>query len=74
MIYIVKHKEYENPVPQGYKQLYVGNMFHFDYKEDNINKLNPYINETTGIYDIWKNHKDDIVGLCHYRRFFYDDL
>lgn len=69
MIYIIKHKEYDNPIPQGYKELYVGDMF--EDKEDNINYLNLYINEATGIYDIWKNHKDEIVGLCHYRRFFY---
>lgn len=71
MIYIIKHKEYNNPIPQGYKEKYVGDMFHYDYKKDNINKYNKYINEATGLYDIWKNNKDEIVGLCHYRRFFW---
>lgn len=69
MIYIIKHKEYNNPVPENYKELYVGKMF--TYNGSNINELNPYINEATGLYDIWKNTDDDIVGLCHYRRFFY---
>ena len=68
MIYIVKHKEYGNPVPSGYKELYVGRLF--DGKEENIEHLNPYINEATGMYQIWKNHKEEIVGLVHYRRFF----
>lgn len=68
MIYIIKHKKYENPIPQNYKELYVGDLF--NENEDNINYLNPYINEATAIYDIWKNYKDKIVGLCHYRRFF----
>ena len=71
MIHIIKHKEYNNPVPQNYKELFVGDMFKYNYKKENINKFNPYINEATGVYHIWKNHKDKIVGLCHYRRFFY---
>lgn len=71
MIYIIKHKEYHNPVPKDYLQLYVGKE-HYD-RGDNINYLNPYINEATGLYDIWKHFKDDIVGLCHYRRFFFED-
>ena len=71
MIYIIKHKEYNNPIPNNYKELYVGNLFEF--KKDNINELNPYINEATGLYDIWKNTKEKIVGLCHYRRFFWNN-
>lgn len=72
MIYIIKHKEYHNPIPKGYKQLYVGDKF-WEYTKDNINELNPYINEATGLYDMWKNNKDEIVGLCHYRRFFINN-
>lgn len=68
MIYIIKHKPYNNPIPNEYQELYVGDMF--DSEKDNINKLNPYINEATGLYDIWKNYDDEIIGLCHYRRFF----
>ena len=69
MIYIVKHKLYENPIPQGYEELYVGKMF--KKNGEHINELNPYINEVTGMYWIWKNcPNDDVVGLAHYRRFF----
>lgn len=68
MIYIIKHKPYNNPVPSEYMELYVGNMYNGN--KDNINNLNKYINEATGLYDIWKNYDDEIVGLCHYRRFF----
>jgi len=70
MIYIIKHKLYNNPVLEDYKELYVGQMFKYN-DLDNINGLNPYINEATGIYHIWKHCKDKIIGLCHYRRYFY---
>lgn len=70
MIYIIKHREYNNPIPDGYEELLVGEL----YKgKDKINKLNPYINELTGLYEIWKYKKDDIVGLNHYRRLFWNN-
>ena len=69
MIYIVSHIPYEGEVPTGYKVMYVGDMYKESGK-DNINHLNPYLNELTALYDIWKNKKDKTVGLCHYRRFF----
>lgn len=69
MIYIIKHKEYNNPIPKGYKELYVGEAFQYN-DLDNINQYNPYLNEATGLYHIWKHCNDEIVGLVHYRRFF----
>ena len=71
MIYIVKHKECDLPKLPGYTQLGVGKIF--NHKGDNINYLNPYLNETTALYDIWKNTDEKIVGICHYRRFFEKD-
>ena len=71
MIHIIRHKEYDFPIPSGYVTCDVGSMF----KEgrDNINALNPIINELTGIYDVWKNFDDNLVGFCHYHRFFTKD-
>lgn len=69
MIYVVKHKEDRRTYPEGYEALKVGKIFEHP-EDDNIEYLNPYINELTGLYYIWKNKKDKIVGLCHYRRFF----
>lgn len=66
MIYIIKHKECETNVIRGYKELGVGELF--NGCKDNINGLNPYINEMTGIYHIWKNTKDEIKGQIQYRR------
>ena len=72
MIYIVKHREYDNPVPKDHKELFVGDLFS-DKGLPNINELNLYINELTGLYDIWVNSRDKIVGLSHYRRLFINN-
>ncbi len=37
---------------------------------DNISEKNKYYSELTGIYWVWKNTQSDIVGTCHYRRYF----
>lgn len=71
MIYIIKHKEVDTPKIKGYKDLYVGSMYK-DKGKDNINKYNPYINELTGIYDIWKNTNDNIKGQVLYRKYIYE--
>ena len=69
MIYIIKHREYNNPIPEGHIEYGVGELY--DGKDkDNINDINKYGNEITGLYHIWKYAKDDIVGLEHYRRMF----
>lgn len=71
MIYIIKHKKCVIPEKEGYVQLGVGDEY--IGIGDNINTYNPLINEVTGLYDIWRNYSDEIVGLCHYRRFFEKD-
>ena len=70
MIHIIRHKDYDFPIPSGYVTCEVGPLFKGN--RPNINELNPIINELTGIYDVWKNFDDEIVGFCHYHRFFVD--
>ena len=39
----------------------------------NIDFLNPWYCELTGLFHLWKNVDDDIVGLEHYRTYFWKD-
>jgi len=80
-IYVVTHKEIKFPIlPNGYEIIHAGhalakNDFGYigDDSGDNISHLNLYLNEITALYWIWKNTSHEIIGLCHYRRFFTTD-
>ena len=74
MIYTVKHKAFTLPeLPEGYKTICVGGYSEPDgincTEGKNIENLNKKINELTALYWLWKNTKDPIVGLAHYRRY-----
>lgn len=77
MIYIATHKKVDVPDLSGYTLIQVGaaNNKRFckltDDIGDNISKKNPNYSELTALYWMWKNASDDIVGLVHYRRFFF---
>ena len=70
MIYVIKHREDGRTYPEGYQELKVGPIY--DGPIESMNRLNPYINELTGLNDIWELTDDEVVGLCHYRRFFME--
>ncbi len=45
-------------------------LFTGDDSGDNISDKNKYYSELSGIYWVWKNTDTEIVGTCHYRRYF----
>ena len=76
-IYILTHKKFDYEENEIYKPLLNGSALlndDFGYIRDdtgeNISKLNPYYAELTGQYWAWKNSTSDIIGFCHYRRYF----
>ncbi|WP_157359829.1 DUF4422 domain-containing protein [Algoriphagus mannitolivorans] len=41
-----------------------------DDQGENISDRNEFYSELTGTYWAWKNTQQEIVGVCHYRRYF----
>lgn len=67
MIYVINHQPGLPLEMPEYQNLYVGRVGH-----EKLNHLNPYINEITGLYEIWKKN-DNYKGLVHYRRLFIEN-
>lgn len=75
-IYVAAHKKFDAPEDDVYIPLHVGCEgkeplgYIGDNTGDNISTKNQNYCELTGIYWMWKNVNCDIIGLCHYRRYF----
>ena len=77
-ILVACHKPFPLPENDIYMPIHVGKAlssvelgFQGDDEGDNISAKNPNYCELTALYWAWKNLRDaDIVGLCHYRRYF----
>ena len=81
-IFVVSHSEEDIKKIKSdelYAPLFVGRNgkdsygFFSDDSGDNISYKNSDLSELTGLYWMWKNTNFDIIGLCHYRRFFKND-
>lgn len=77
-IYIMYYKKGQIlPLEEYYSPVYCGQFpgkaglkgFKDDAGEE-ISAKNPFYSELTGIYWVWKNTKQDLTGICHYRRYF----
>lgn len=78
-ILVCCHKHDITPKQEPYLPIHAGKALHpeldlgitGDDTGDNISLKNPNYCELTAMYWAWKNLKDvDIIGLCHYRRYF----
>lgn len=79
-IYIAAHKHFDIDAQAPYQPLFVGARsipeeyrqagWLYDDQGDNISQKNKHYCELTGLYWIWKNSPESIVGLTHYRRAF----
>ena len=76
-ILIATHKKFHYPQSDLFLPVQVGRKIaniklNIQGDDDgfNISEKNPYYCELTALYWSWKNVKVDIVGLCHYRRYF----
>lgn len=78
-ILVCCHKQDVMATQEPYLPIHVGKALHpelelgiqGDNTGDNISEKNGSYCELTGMYWAWKNLKDvDIIGLCHYRRYF----
>ncbi len=81
IIYILTHKKFDYkedgmhlPLLNGSSLLKEDFGYIRDDQGDNISKLNPYYAELTGQYWAWKNSNAEIIGFCHYRRYFTKNL
>lgn len=76
-IYVCTHKKFKYKLSKIYRKLQVGakNKEKLGYLDDsigeNISEKNANYCELTGLYWMWKNSDADIIGLVHYRRYFY---
>ncbi len=81
VVFVMAHKQYEEPKDPVYRTLQVGRAtgdhslpYIGDDSGDNISYRNWLFGELTGLYWIWKNYEEhDHIGICHYRRFFLNE-
>lgn len=74
-IFVVTHKPVSLPASPLYAAIAVGGAAvpQAEFRDDtgeHISQKNRHYCELTATYWLWKNSREDAVGICHYRRFF----
>lgn len=75
-MYVMTHKRLPELPDPMYIPLQVGKAGKEDFgylgddTGDNISEKNAAYCELTGMYWLWKNMDCDVIGICHYRRYF----
>lgn len=77
-IYVMTHKKIIEPYDKSLYKPIVNGSFNSnqdwgyirDDSGDNISHLHDNYGELTSEYWVWKNSNADIIGFCHYRRWF----
>lgn len=75
-VLIATHKKFNPPKEDYFLPIHVGKEqkedlgFLGDNTQDHISLKNNSFCELTGLYWAWKNLDFDVLGLCHYRRYF----
>lgn len=78
-MYVMTHKAIGKINNDIYIPLHVGREkkedlgYLGDNTGDNISDKNSSYCELTGMYWLWKNVSCDVIGICHYRRYFIKD-
>ena len=79
-IFVAAHKQSDIPADSLYCPIHVGAALHdrslpylTDDTGDNISGKNRSFCELTALYWAWKNAEADVIGLCHYRRYFCEE-
>lgn len=78
-IFVMTHKKIAEISNEIYVPLQVGKAGKEDFgylgddTGEHISDKNASYCELTGMYWLWKNMKCDIIGICHYRRYFTRD-
>jgi hypothetical protein len=76
-VYVACHINGKRPTVDYLRPLQTGAIlkehwggFLRDDTNENISAKNRHYGEHTGLYWVWKNSRADIIGWCHYRRYF----
>ena len=60
-------------ISEEYRRALLKKNFYFDDNGYNISEMNDYLGDLTGLYYIWKNTSEGIIGTNQYRRWWLEE-